>query len=406
MPVFGPTTNFSVIDPNTNQPQDLGSRYVSKSYLLDFYPNIVPANTEPGLWTFGANNSGQLAQNNQTYFSSPVQVGSLNTWKQVACGYAFSMAIKTDGTLWSWGQNNNGQLGNGTIVNYSSAIQVGSLNNWKQVACGTSHVLAIKTDGTMWSWGNNSFGQLANGANTVNYSSPVQIGSLTNWLQVSAGQNFWAAVRADGTLWSCGYSGSGQLGNNTNGFNARYSSPIQVGSLTSWKQVACGYAFTAAIQQNNTMWCWGSNANGQLGQGNPAYYSSPVQVGSMTNWRFVGAVQQTWLSVKTDGSLWSCGYGFNGELGNNVAFSPGYSSPIQIGNLSNWKSVGTGGTANTVGAIKTDGTLWTWGKGLAGQGGVSYTGNYYSPVQVGSNNSWKSVGMGQTFTAAIADGYI
>ena len=91
-----------------------------------------------------------------------------------------SFAIKTDGTLWSWGSNNSGQLGQGNTINRSSPVQVGALANWSHPAAAASFAIATKTDGTLWSWGDGGSGQLGLG-NTTTYSSPVQVGSLTTW---------------------------------------------------------------------------------------------------------------------------------------------------------------------------------------------------------------------------------
>jgi alpha-tubulin suppressor-like RCC1 family protein len=220
-----------------------------------------------------------------------VQVGALTNWKQVAVGWYHVAAIKTDGTLWTWGGNFQGQLGLGSVAYVSSPVQVGSLSNWKQVACNSiGHTLAVKTDGTLWSWGGNYRGQLGISAigftagSAGYYSSPVQVGSLTNWKQVAGGQSHSACIKTDGTLWTFGAGDSGQLGNGT---LISYSSPVQVGSLTNWKQLTAGYSNCAAIKTDGTLWNWGDNSQGQLGQSNITNRSSPVQVGTMTNWKQV-----------------------------------------------------------------------------------------------------------------------
>ena len=115
------------------------------------------------LWAWGHNEFGQLGLGDTTDRSSPVQVGSLNTWDTVAAAGRYAVAIKTDGTLWAWGRNDIGQLGLGDTIYRSSPVQVGSLNNWSKVSCRYSHSVAIKTDGTLWAWGRNSAGQLGLG---------------------------------------------------------------------------------------------------------------------------------------------------------------------------------------------------------------------------------------------------
>jgi alpha-tubulin suppressor-like RCC1 family protein len=292
------------------------------------------------LWTWGYNHNGQLGNSNVTAYSSPIQVGSLPNWKQVAAGGSgFTVAVKTDGTLWTWGTNSSGQLGNSNSTKYSSPVQVGSLTNWKQVACSDTAVAAIKTDGTLWAWGYGSRGQLGNGTRTY-YSSPVQVGSLTNWKQVSCGAECCAAIKTDGTLWTWGYNNDGQLGNGT---IAWYSSPIQVGSLTTWTQVSSGSYNTSAVKNDGTLWTWGANQYGQLGVGVVANgYSSPIQVGALTNWKQVACGALFMAAIKTDGTQWAWGDATNGALGNGILGGGIYYSPVQIGALTTWASVSCG----------------------------------------------------------------
>jgi alpha-tubulin suppressor-like RCC1 family protein len=121
------------------------------------------------------------------------------------------VAVKSDGTLWTWGRNEWGQLGDGTMVNQSSPVQVGSTTNWRSVAAGHEHTVAVKSDGTLWTWGRNEWGQLGDGT-MVNQSIPVQVGSATNWQSVAAGHEHTVAVKSDGTLWTWGGNSYGQLG--------------------------------------------------------------------------------------------------------------------------------------------------------------------------------------------------
>ena len=309
--------------------------------------HVAAVKTNGTLWTWGSNKTttnvlaGCLGNGTTVDYSSPVQVGALTNWRNVACGYSFTAAVKTDGTLWTWGIGSTGQPGNGSRGYYSSPIQVGALTDWKQISCGTNWAVAVKFDGTIWSWGAGANGNLGNNTNNVNYSSPVQIGALTNWKQVSAGSAHHMAIKTDGTLWGCGYNsyfttnGGGQLGNGT---TVNYSSPIQIGSLNTWAQVATGNAHTVAIRTNGTLWAWGLNNVGQLGNNTITAYSSPIQIGSLTNWkRVAGGYLQT-IAIKTDGTLWTWGYSNSGELGNNT--SRNYSSPVQIGALTTWKQIG------------------------------------------------------------------
>ena len=178
-------------------------------------------------------------------------------------------------------------MGLNNTTNYSSPKQIGALTNWSSVTVGYGHTTAIKTDGTLWSWGFNASGQL--GINNVTYySSPKQIGALTTWSGVSNGPYLSIAVKTNGTLWAWGYNVYGQLGL---GNITYYSSPKQIGALTNWSKLPQhqGQYYSTAIKSDGTLWTWGYNTPGVLGLGNRTYYSSPKQVGSLTTWNTVSA---------------------------------------------------------------------------------------------------------------------
>jgi|688.fasta_scaffold70057_2 alpha-tubulin suppressor-like RCC1 family protein len=300
--------------------------------------------------------------------------------------------------IWSWGQNYAGALGQGDTANRSSPVQIGALTNWLKVSGGKYFSLAVKTDGTMWSWGQNSYGKLGLG-NTTSVSSPVQVGALTNWLTVSASDSYNMAVKTDGTMWAWGRNDSyGQLGlgNQTN-----RSSPTQIGALTNWLTVSAGYNHNMAVKTDGTMWSWGQNsANkaGQLGLGDLTDRSSPVQIGALTTWSSVSAGKRNHsIAVKTDGTMWTWGMNSYGALG--LGNTTGISSPVQIGALTTWLSIAAG--YYTSAAIKTDGTLWAWGKNGSGRLGLGDTTNRSSPVQIGALTTWLRVSASKTHSAAI-----
>jgi alpha-tubulin suppressor-like RCC1 family protein len=377
---------------------DVVTGLVSKSTLFDLYPSLSNVIASPALWTWGNNSYGQLGDNTGVNKSSPVQTiaGSTN-WKQVDGGYLHTTAIKTDGTLWGCGYNRYGQLGDNTGVNKSSPVQtIAGGTNWKQVSSGAYTAAGIKTDGTLWSWGNNSFGNL--GDNTVSHrSSPVQtIAGGTNWKQVSSGYYHTAAIKTDGTIWSWGNNRYGNLGDNT---IVNKSSPVQtVAGGTNWKQVSGGDTVTTAIKTDGTLWNWGFNGNGQLGDNTIVHKSSPVQtIAGGTNWKQVLHAS----AIKTDGTLWKWGLNNYGQLGDNTIVDK--SSPVQtIAGGTNWKQVG-GGYFHTT-AIKTDGTLWTWGLNAYGNLGDNTIAHKSSPIQtIAGGTNWKQVAGGYHHTVTIAE---
>ena len=280
---------------------DIGDTLVPKSYLIDRYPELADTFRFAGLWTWGIGLWGLLGDNTIAYKSSPVQtIAGGTNWKSVSAGWYYTTAIKTDGTLWTWGYNNYGQLGDNTLDNKSSPVQtISAGTNWKSVAGGLYHTAAIKTDGTLWLWGRNNNVQL--GDNTqVNKSSPVQtISAGTNWKSVAAGFYNTAAIKTDGTLWTWGYNNYGQLGDNT---TTHKSSPVQtIAAGTNWKSVAGGRYHTAAIKTDGTLWTWGQNNYGQIGDNTTVNKSSPVQtIAGGTNWKSVAAGYEHTAATKDD----------------------------------------------------------------------------------------------------------
>ena len=209
--------------------------------------------TNGTLWTWGGGVSGQLGNSNSVYRSSPGQIGSNTNWNLISGNgplgsYRFS-AIKTDGTLWVWGDFNDGALGVNDTNNRNSPTQVGVATTWSKIFTG-NHTMAIKTDGTLWAWGRNSNGQL--GFNDrVNRSSPVQVGAATNWSLCSISNYNTMAIKTDGTLWAWG--GSSPSGESAHlGLNSMTdrSSPVQVGTATNWLRVTSGNQFTLAVTSN------------------------------------------------------------------------------------------------------------------------------------------------------------
>jgi len=362
---------------------------------------------------------------------SPVQLGSDN-WSKIGAGKSFSTAIKADSTLWTWGLNNLGQLGLGDTVNRNSPVQVGTAT-WKEVSAGMSNAAAIKSDDTAWIWGGGGTYQLASG-NTLDRSSPVQIGTNTyqklpnylgttpsfnvflgtnslgyiydvasnsmiatatgpalkssqpgvlganSWTVISAGSSHIAAIRSDNTLWTWGSNDQYQLG--LGDTTTRYS-PVQVGT-NSWTAVSAGDKHTIGIRSNGSLYAWGKNDLGQVG--------GP---GLAASWNVVGRAAYGTHAITTTGELYAWGslYSSAGSLFGDGSTSGSASVPVQIGVGSTWSKVYNRGGHTTL-AIKTDGTLWAWGRNNAGQLGQGDTTNRPSMVQVGSDTNWKDVIIG------------
>ena len=295
--------------------------------------------------------------------------------------------------LWTWGQNSDGGLGQNNTTNYSSPRQIPG-TNWANASGSSPFSAGIKTDGTLWTWGQDAYGQLGqNGPHNINLSSPTQVGTDTTWSDVSTGTATVVATKTDKTLWVWGWNEYGQVGDNS---KTQRSSPVQIGSDTDWNKVAGGMYRGWAIKTDGTLWGWGYNGYGRLGLNNTTRYSSPTQVGTDTTWSNITSGAYASAAVKTNGTLWTWGRNNYGALGQNEG-PPGasvnsYSSPKQVGTNTDWSSVAmsnAGATYQTY-ALKTDGTLWGMGYGDLGALGQDNQVHYSSPVQI-PGTAWSSI---------------
>ena len=405
------TTNFRDSDG-----VDLGKKLITKDYLLSVYPEIGDKiGIPPELWTWGLNSTGQLGTNDTTNVSTPVTTFAGGTnWKQVSCGTLHTAAIKTDGTLWTWGFGYSGRLGNAVITgNRSTPVTTfAGGTNWKQVSSGNLHTAAIKTDGTLWTWGLGNSGQLGTN-DTTNRSTPVTtFAGGTNWKQVSAGGFHTSAIKTDGTLWTFGINTNGQLG--TNDLTARFTPITTFAGGTNWKQVSSSIIFrqTLAIKTDGTLWSWGNGYAGQLGTDDTSDRLTPVTTfAGGTNWKQVSGGNTHTAAIKTDGTLWTWGSSVGVNAGLRL-------TPVTtFAGGTNWADTATtepedlytltAGTQYTA-AIKTDGTLWTWGAGnfsgfiFTGHLGVNDLISRPTPVTTfAGGTNWKQVNSKQYHTAAI-----
>jgi len=377
-------------------------------------PSTGAIRCDGALFTWGCNAQNQLGDNTTINRSSPVQISAGNTFCFIKmsnwCGAA---AIRCDGGLMTWGNNRYGRLGLGSTLGATVPNQVGA-SAWSMVTivqCGAV-MLAIRQDGTLWSWGcaQPPFGR---GATYAAVCSPVQVGT-SSWTFLarggSASGSNMNAIRQGGTLfwWGCsgtgGASGTGvanitcrspvAVGGNFLGSN----SPTQVGTST-WSAVALTFDGCAilALRQDRTLWSWGCNFCGLLGLNNNTITSSPQQIGS-SSWAQIKAYSCAVSAIRCDGTLWGWGGQSVGTptIGDNSTIAR--SSPVQIG-TSLWQTVDV--SKSTVGAIRQDKTLWTWGTNICGALGNNTTVNRSSPTQVGTS-CWTAIAMGGSVSACYS----
>ena len=318
------------------------------------------------------------------YFQDPEKI----SWVSI-------INVKLNTTMLSWGNGSAFRLGVGyrgspTIASQDSPMVMAGGNStgvaWCDVSIGNAHGLALKTDGTLWTWGTQSQGGLGDGTTTARNSPGTVAGGGTTWCAIQAMAYASLAIKIDGTLWSWGCNASGQLGDGTT--VSRCSPGTTWGSYTTWCK-AGGMRNTAiALKKDGTVWTWGPAASGQLGDGTTTIRCSPGSIwGSYTSWCEISSGSSTLAAIKTDGTLWTWGSNISASLANG-SFSGNRCSPgTVIGGGNNWCGVCMG--FDVYGGIKSDGTIWMWGCGSPGQKGDGNLSGTVSPgTVIGGGNNW------------------
>ena len=303
--------------------------------------------------------------------------------------FAIQDATTVSGTVSAWGGNGVGDLGNGTLTNSNTPVEVSGLSGVTAIAAGEEHSLALKSDGTVWAWGDNGTGEL--GANTHGSSfsnTPLQVlgpggvGDLTGVTAIAGGDLWSLALKSDGTVWAWGWNASGQLGNGT---NTTSNTPVQVLGLSGVTAIAAGVRHSLALKSDGTIWAWGANYSGQLGNGTHTNSNTPLQVSGLSGVTAVaGANANNTYALKTDGTVWAWGDNFFGELGNGTFTAS--NTPAQVlgtggvGYLSGVTAIASGSFLGL--ALRSDGTVWAWGYNGDGRLGNGTNTNSNTPVQV------------------------
>jgi alpha-tubulin suppressor-like RCC1 family protein len=353
---------------------------------------------------WGDGTDGRLGDGTVVDKSSPVSVvGGYTDWIQVSAGDTHSLGVRANGTAWAWGSGANGRLGDGTIVSRSSPVSViGGFTDWIQVSGGTgagsSHSLGIRSNGTAYAWGAGGSGRLGDGT-TVGKSSLVSVvGGFTDWIQVSGGAAHSLGLRANGTAWAWGAGLNGRLGDGT---ADNKSSPVSVvGGFTDWIQVSGGSSNNIGLRANGTAWTWGFNGSGELGDDTVVQRSSPVSViGGFTDWIQVSGGDLFSLGLRANGTAWAWGNNGSGRLGNGTVVST--RSPVSvIGGYTDWIQVDAGASQSL--GLRANGTAWAWGNNGSGRLGDGTVVDKSSPVSVvGGFTNWIQVAAGSTHSLAL-----
>jgi len=370
--------------------------------------HTVALKSDGKVWTWGYNKDGQLGNNNAGVDSAvPVEVKSnigSRTMESVAAGSYHSLAIEDNGNLWAWGDNAGGQLGAGDNLDHAAPFLVKDpggtsyLDYVVAVDGGIYHTLAARDNGvdkTVYAWGSNQYGQIGHNAGGTDMNRPQQVvgpggvGFLLNAKGVAAGGVHSVALLTGGTVYAWGRNNFGQLGNGDMGSVTGSDTPIQVVwdhdgnagtapiGFTNVNTIAAGLYHTVALRDDGTVWAWGSNDNGELGDNNmgtnsdlPRQVVGPEGIGYLTGIVAIKAGSYHTVALKDDGTVWAWGNDGNGCLGNGD-LTGNYDTPVQVVDetglnyITDVKGIAAG-NYNTA-ALKNDGMVSSWGGNAIGQ---------------------------------------
>ena len=263
----------------------------------------------------------------------------------------------------------------------------------KQLTAGTNHSMALLIDGTIWAWGKNSSGQLGDSSTKDRYM-PVKIGTDSAWSSITAGNKFCHAVKKDGTLWGWGTNKVGQLGISTTNLMYDYTTPVQIGTASDWLMVSSGISFTVGLKKDGTLWCWGNKLyNLQDVESNP-YKPVKLTGNDNKNWAAIAAGDDFFIAQKKDGTLWT-----RGVLNDLLHNYGGKNVFYKVSDDTDWVNFDAG--KQHVVAIKKDGSLWSWGKNEVGQLGSGSNSNAKNPLRIGREKDWQTVTAAGNYTIAL-----
>lgn len=344
-----------VFGANSNLPVDVLNLDAIAAVSAGFQ-HVLALRADGTAWAWGADWGGALGDGGTSIHSAvPVQVVDYATLTPLAnlvavsAGDDHSLALRADGTLWGWGNNLHGQTGTGFFLHDTHAAwPVPGIDDVVAISAGMAYNLALKADGTVWSWGWNTFGQLGDGMLGIERHSPVQVSGLTNVVAVVASGSGWhsLALKADGTVWAWGRNERGALGDGT---TTDRLAPVQVSGLTGVRGIAAGTAHSIAVKADGTVWAWGDNGHGQLGDGTTTQRTVPVQVPSFGGVVAVTTGQTHTVVLKADGTVWSWGgNNWSGQLGDGHFASIDRTSPGQVLNITAATALSTAGQHSVI----------------------------------------------------------
>jgi alpha-tubulin suppressor-like RCC1 family protein len=366
------------------------------------YQHSIGIDDNGKVWGWGYNLQGQLGNNGTPNRCTPVSILGVNkTFCKIASGNGHTIGIDDNGRVWCWGNNSNGQLGDNTITLKRTPVSILGVNKtFCSISGGLKHTIGLDKNGRIWGWGYNSFGQL--GDNTViSKRTPVSIlGVNKTFCSISAGTYHTIGLDKNGRVWGWGYNSNGQLGDNS--ITSRRTPVSILGINKTFCSISAGYYYFMGIDDNGKVWCWGSNAYGQLGDNSTTQRNTPVSIlGVNKTFCSIAGGQYHSVGLDKNGRVWCWGYNSNGQLGDNTITSK--RTPVSILGTNKTFCKITSGYGHTIGLDK-NGRVWGWGYNAYGQLGDNSTTQRNTPVSIlGINKTFCSITSGYNQTIGIDD---